>query len=64
MNRLARRYLITGAIGIGAMLTALGVVLFKASDKVSRADSAVKPTVGKDVRPPAASGPSPARPTK
>jgi hypothetical protein len=44
MDRLTKRYLITGVIGIVAMLTALGLVLFKASEKVNRADSAVRPT--------------------
>ena len=59
MDRLARRYLITGGIGIASMLTALGFVLYKASEKVSRADAVVKPAAsadaGKSAAPPAAS---------
>jgi len=59
MDKLAKRYLITGAIGIGAMVTTLGVVLFKASEKVSRADAVVRPAssvdAGKSAVPPAAS---------
>ena len=60
MNRLTRRYLITGAIGIGSMLAALGVVLVKASDKVARADAAVKPALSIDARKPV----TPPRPPK
>ena len=43
MDKLAKRYLITGAIGITSMLTALGTVLYKASEKINRADAVVKP---------------------
>jgi len=48
MDRLAKRYLITGIIGIAAMLAALAFVLFRASEKVRRADSVVRPTIGVD----------------
>ena len=60
MDRLTRRYLITGAIGIGSMLAALAVVLIKASEKVARADAVVKPALSVDVRKPVA----PPRPQK
>ncbi len=53
MHRLTKRYLITGVIGIGSMLAALGVVLVKASDKVARADAAVKPASSSDAHKPA-----------
>jgi hypothetical protein len=43
MDKLAKRYLITGAIGITSMFTALGIVLYKASEKINRADAVVKP---------------------
>ena len=53
MHKLTKRYLISGAIGITSMLVALGVVLFKASDKVRRADAAVKPLLSSEASKPA-----------
>ena len=63
MDKQAKRYLISGAIGITSMLTALGIVLFKASEKVDRADSVVRPAPIPDASqseaPPAASASAP-----
>jgi hypothetical protein len=50
MNRLAKRYLITGVIGIAAMLATLGFVLLRASDKVGRADAKVTPSFGQEAK--------------
>ena len=44
MDKIAKRYLISGAIGITAMLSALGIVLYKAGSKLTAADAQVQAT--------------------
>ena len=44
MDKLAKRFLISGAIGVTSMLTAFGIVAFRAGDKLRRADAVVIPT--------------------
>ena len=48
MDRVAKRYLISGAIGIVSMLAALAYALLEASEKVDRADDVVRPAFSID----------------